>query len=202
MSFSAKLAAAKAAPRKFKDVEILLDTELSELRDELQSALDDVKRRNAADQRLTSVNNDGESELQEKLDAVIAESQDSVVTIRFFRLPGDAWADIMSRCPARPGAVMDEYYGYNMQTATKLAAPYVDSQGLIYGGRVEGDAVVPLEYAPATDAAPAVNEWADLFRVASGAEQARMESAVWELNISDPDTSLVDLKKKLATLPV
>jgi len=200
MSFSEKLAAAKAAPRKFEDVDVLLDTELAEARSALQEALDDHKRRTEGDQRLTAVDAEA-AEIQKQLDELIEKSRESIVTLRFYRLPGDAWANIQSHCPARLGVPMESDptfgYGYNMQQATKLAAPYVDGRGQIYAGRVEGDEVVPLQYRAKTADDPGVNEWDDLFSVISGAEQARIESTVYYLNVAEPTTNLVDLKKKL-----
>jgi len=201
MSFSDKLAAAKAAPRKHEDVDVLLDGDLAEMRADLQASLDDVKRRSDGDQRLAGGADPEAADLQDKLDALIAESRDSIVTLRFFRLPGEAWANIQSHCPARLGVPMESDptfgYGYNMQQAAKLAAAYTDQQGQIFAGRVEGDEVLPLRYVAPTKDNAGINEWDDLFSVISGAEQSRIESAVYSLNVAEPATNLLALKKKL-----
>ena len=193
VSFDDRLAAAKAAPKTFRDVDVLLDAGLADKREALQAALDAAKEAAKNDQRLTAPD-DESAAIQKQLDELVAESADSIITLRFFRLPGDQWADIMSHCPARVGAPMDEFYGYNMQTAAKIAAP-------INGVRVEGDSLIPLRVEPATDASPAVNQWADLFETISGAEAARIESAIWELNVYEPDSNMGRLKKALATRP-
>jgi len=193
VSFDERLAAAKAAPKDTRDVQVLLDSDLSEKREQLREALDAAKARAAQDQRLTATDDESDV-IRAQLDELIAESAESLITLRFTRLPGDVWTDITARCPARLGAPLDEYYGYNLQLAAKLAAP-------INGVRVEGDELIPLKVTPATESEPAVDQWADLFATIAGSEQARIESAIWELNVYVPDSRVGQLKKELATRP-
>jgi hypothetical protein len=193
VSFDERLATAKVRPKQYQDVEVLLDSDLSYKREALRLALDQAKAQGQIDQRLSAVDNTT-AELQEQLDDLVRESADSIITLRFYRLPGDVWADIVARCPARLGAPMDEHYGYNMQQAAKLAAP-------VNGVRIDGSELIPLRFEPATADTLAVNQWVDIFATIAGSEAARIESAIWELNVYDPDSRMGQLKKALATRP-
>jgi hypothetical protein len=182
-SFSERLAAAKAAARPTRDVQVLLDADLSEKREELRAELERVKATAANDPRLSAVDPE-ETDLQEKLDAVLEESADALVTLRFTRLPGNEWSDLTSRCPVRLDAPIDRQYGYNMQAVSTLAAP-------ISGVRVEDDAEVSLED----------SEWVDLFETISGHEFILVMDAIYELNEYEPAQRVSSLKKALATRP-
>jgi hypothetical protein len=193
VSFDDRLAAAKVRPKQHQDVEVLLDSDLSDKREALRLALEVAKATTQSDQRLSAVDTES-ADLEAQLNDLIEESADSIIRLRFYRLPGEVWADIVSRCPARIGAPMDEHYGYNMQQAAKLAAP-------INGVRVDGDELVPLRYEAATTDSPAVNQWADLWQSIAGSEASRIESAIWELNVYEPDSRMGQIKNQLATRP-
>lgn len=191
--FSERLAAAKAAPRPTKDVQVLLDDDLAAKREALQNEIDAVRAESENDPRLTGVN-PTEGKLQKKLDALLKASDEALVTLRFTRLPGDKWADITARCPVRVDAPIDRQYGYNMQAASMIAAP-------LCGVRVEGDVEVPLTVTKATEETPAVNEWADLFTTITGHEFIRIMDAIYEMNEYAPAERINSLKKALATRP-
>jgi len=196
---SEKLAAAKARPRKFVDVDVLLDTGVADARDELQRELDDAIAADEQDPRLAG-ENPAIAKIRKAIDKVLESAADSIATIRVHALPGDVWADIEARSPARPGAAGDARYGYNTQGAALKALP------LSAGWLIDGE-VVPLVVSPEvpaagdTPAVPAVDEWRDLFSTISGTEAATLESAVWELNVANPQVAIADIKKALATRP-
>lgn len=180
---SDRLAAAKGAMRPIKDVQILLDTDLAAQRESLRDEVARVKAEGELDPRLTSVN-ENEQAVQDKLDAILEESASALVTIRFKRLPGDVWADIADRCPARPDAPVDRHFGYDTLAAAKMAAP-------LSGSWLVGDEEVPLED----------SEWADLFATIAGTEATAISSAIFELNVYDPQMDIAALVKELASRP-
>ena len=186
---SEKLAAAKARPRKYIDVDVLLDSGVSDARDALQAELDDVLAADKRDPRLAG-ENPAIAKLQEAIATLLENAADSLATIRIEALPGDVWSDIESRSPARPGAPGDARYGFNTQAAAMKALP------LCAGWLIDGE-VVPLVVTPDPD----VDEWGDLFSTISGTEAATLESAVWQLNVADPQVAIADIKKALATRP-
>lgn len=196
---SQKLAAAKARPRKFIDVDVLLDVGVADARDELQRELDEALAADALDPRLSGPN-PAIAKLQKAIAKVLENAADSIATIRVHALPGDVWADIEARSPIRPGAPGDARFGYNTQSAAMKALP------LCAGWLVDGE-VIPLIVTPAEPGEghasedPAVDEWADLFATISGTEAATLESAVWELNVANPQVAIADIKKALATRP-
>ena len=193
-TFSEQLAAAKAAARPTKDVQVILDPGLSQKRAELLAEVEAAKAKAENDPRLTAVDEE-ELKVQEKLDALLEASANSLRTIRFAQLPGDKWGDITSRCPVRLDAPIDRSYGYNMQQASMMAAP-------LCGVAVEEDGTeVPLIVSDATADSPAVDEWADLFERITGHEFIRIMDAIYELNEWAPGERINTLKKQLANRP-
>jgi hypothetical protein len=192
---SEKLARAKAQPRKFLDVEILLDSGLSEQRDALEAKLTEAIKADAADQRLSS-EDPAIADLRAQIDALLDAAADDIAIIRITALPGHVWSDIERRSPVRTDAPGDMYFGFNTLAAAKLALP------LCAGWLVDGE-VVPLVVTlgdPQNDV-PAVDEWADLFETISGTESSTLESAVWQVNVADPQVAIADAKKASRTLP-
>lgn len=183
MSFSERLATAKAAPRPHRDITVSLDTDVAERR----AALEEQIAKSARDQRLSATS--PADALNAELEKLLDDAAGTLVTLRFRRLPGDEWNDITSRCPARLDAPVDVHYGYNMQRATIFAAPRS-------GVRVDGDTEVPLIVLDATPDSPAIDEWADLFSVISGIEFARIEDAIFGLNVFEPTQQLNELSKR------
>ena len=187
-SFDDVLAAAKAAPRPFQDVTVSLDDDVAKRRAELHDQLEAARAN--PDARLASK---AKPELiQEQLDELMELTANQLVTLRFSRLPGNVWADIAARCPARLDAPVDRHFGYNMQAAALIAAP-------LCGARVDGDELVPLRVEAATAESPAVNQWADLFATIAGTEATQIESAIFDLNVYEPQQRVGQLRKTLAT---
>ena len=189
-SFDDVLAAAKAAPRPFQDVTVSLDDDVAKRRAELHDEL--AAARANPDARLASKSKP--ELIQGQLDELMELTANQLVTLRFSRLPGNVWADIAARCPARIDAPVDRHFGYNMQAAAMIAAP-------LCGVRVDGDELVPLRVEAATTDTPAVNQWADLFATIAGTEATQIESAIFDLNVYEPQQRVGQLKKELATRP-
>lgn len=187
MDFKDRLATAKARPRPHKDVPVCLDDELAAKRDELLDALTEAEQADAQDARLAAKKDEHVAPIREALDALAEAAQDALVTVRFTRLPGDAWAGLTSRNPVRIDVPIDRHYGYNYDAVCLAAAMWrtEDDPETAYAHRVEGDEVFPLEPA----------EVADLFELVSGHEVSEMRDAIWSLNEYDPQQRITALVK-------
>jgi hypothetical protein len=187
-TFSERLEGAKNAVKPSRDVVVSLDADVSERRAELRELL--AKARANPDARMAARS---EPELiQEQLDELLELTAESLVTLRFTRMSGVAWAEVTARCPVRLDAAIDRQYGYNVHAVCALAAP-------LSGVRVDGDDVVPLIVSAASQGTPAVNEWADLFDTISGHEFGLIVDAIYELNEYEPASRVAQLKKEQAT---
>lgn len=175
-TFSERLAAAKAAPRPFKDVRVILDADLAKRRDALLAQLEAAEARDAEDLRLAAPSDEHSAPIRAQLDDVAREALDAVLTVRITRIPGDDWAEIVSRNPARLDVPIDKHYGYNYDAVCNAAAVFRDDDGTAYAHSVDGDDLVPLERA----------EWFDLISVISGGEATELRDAIWSLNEYEP----------------
>lgn len=185
-SVSEKLAKAKAAPRPFLDVSVALTDTLSEGREALRASLVEAKKSRAKDHA------EKVAKVEAELEALLIAEAESLLTLRFRKLPGDVWADLTAQCPLRLNSPIDRRYGYNILAVVKLAAP-------LSGVSLEGDAEVPLIVEDKSDDNPEpVNEWADLFSELSGHEVSRIVDTVYRLNEYDP-AERVDRLKKAST---
>ena len=170
-TFGEKLAAAREA-RPTKDVQVALDGELAIEREKLMAALDAA----SDEQRLASVSE--KDEIKARLDALTETANDALVTLRFTRMSGRAWAELTSKHPVRVDVPIDRRYGYNYDAACEAAA-------VVTGVRVDGDSLEPISE----------EEWRDLFDVLSGNEVGLIRDAVWSLNEFDPQQRLDALVK-------
>jgi hypothetical protein len=188
VTFQERLAARKNA-RPFKDVQVLLDDHLQAERERLEAELSRV----AGDQRLTAKS--PADEIQEQINDLY-KADDGLITLRFRRIPGNVWASLTSRHPARLDSPVDRRYGYNYDAVCAEAAEYVDADGAHYGVRLEGDEEVPLLVERKTPQNPnPANEWEDLFDALSGHEVETIRDAIWELNEYDVQVSISDRLK-------
>jgi len=176
-SFAERLAAAKAAPKPTRDVDVILDAGLGQRIDELAAELIETRSEEAADGRL-AMTFERTAAVQEKLDAARAEAHDSIVTLRFTRMPAAEWAEVIARCPVRLDSDIDREYGFDADKAGVLASP-------LCGVRLEGDDEVPLTE----------DEWRDLFATITGYEAALISDAIFALNFWGPAQRVADLKK-------
>jgi hypothetical protein len=197
--FTTRLAAAKAAAPRHDDVEVLIDGDLASLREELTVKVAAARATSADDPRLTAPPPEDAAALEAQLNELLDASEDAIVRLRFTRMPGKDWSEIISRCPPRPDAPMDRHYGYNITAATVLAAPLCGARVVGYG--TDSEHTVPLAVRPAQQDEPAVDEWADLFSVIAGSEMTLIVDAVYALNEYDPTRRAAQLKKVLATRP-
>lgn len=185
MNFDERLAAAKARPRKHRDVPVVLDQDAAEERDSLIEALAHAEKEDADDQRLAGPPAKA-APLRDALEALNDSLRESLVTLRFLQLPGDRWAELTSRHPARADVDLDKYYGYNLDAVIRSAAKYHDPlTGERYGFRLDGDTPVPLED----------DKWDTLFHILSGSEVSSIRDAVWSLNEYEPGERIEALVK-------
>lgn len=176
-SFEEKLARAKNASKKFNDVTVAFDSDVSDRRAELEAAILEASK----DVRLAA---DPAAALRSELEELLKSEQDSLTTFRFYRMRGDEWVECTARSPLRLDVPLDAQYGYNYHGACKLAA-------LRSGFRIEDDNEVALTE----------QEWTDVWSVLSGGEVTQLADAIWELNEWGPAARVHDLKKGLAGAP-
>lgn len=191
-NWTEQLAAANSARPPHGDVVITLDTKLAEERERLTIALM-VAAAAPKDERLGL-----ETEVQKiraELKALEEQMVDTLVTLRFLRIPGDAWSELTATNPARAEAPADRRYGYNLDAVVRAAAEYTDDKWK-YVFRIEDGQEIPLIIEKATlDNPHPTNEIATLFRVLSGAEVQRIRDVVWDLNDYGPQKRIAELVK-------
>lgn len=166
---------AVAAPRPTREVTISLDAGISTQIDELRGQSEALQAQAAAialesrftDPRPAKIQKQIE-ELGEQIDAAEQRAAASLVTFRFTRLEAQAWAELVSRAPARPGSTLDDGYGYNYHQVCKAAA--VQS-----GQQIEDGEDQPGDVPPET--------WQKLWTLISGNDLERICSAIFELNV-------------------
>lgn len=189
-SFSKKLAKAKAAPREFLDVTVALTDTLADDREQLKKSLAKARKSRAADR------SDRVAVVEAELDALLRAEVESLVELRFYKLDGDAWADLTAQCPLRLTSPIDRQYGYNIHAVVKLAAP-------LSGFAIEDGEEVPLTVEEKSeDNLEPVDEWAELFRVISGGEMSRIVDTVYRVNEYDPAERVNRLKKASMAMAV
>jgi hypothetical protein len=183
-SFVEKMAAAKAAPRPTLDVTVSLNKDLSEQRAALEAEL--VAAKVANDDRLSAPT--AASAVQERLDAILDEEADTLIVVRFTRLPGDAWNALTRLCPPNPASILDMHYRYGLDAVCKMAAQFISDDGTVYAHIVEGDELTTT------------NEWPQIFEAISGPEFSTIVDALYSLNVYGPSERLAELKKRSASL--
>jgi hypothetical protein len=174
MNFDERLAAAAAKPRPHRDVTVILDQEAAAERDAILERLAATEKTDAEDKRLAAPALDMEA-VQRALDAVEESARDSMVTLRFVRLPGDLWADLIWKYPPKE-AELDKFYGYDVNGVVRAVTGLVAEDGERFAFRVEDGENVPL----------APEKWAVLFRTITGTEAASIRDAVFALNEWEP----------------
>lgn len=116
---------------------------------------------------------------------------DEVVTARFWPIAGTAWRNLTAEHPPRPGVVMDQNLGYNLDAVTRNY-PHVYL--------VQGDDVVkvsdPLPKKRPGD--PERRPWFEVVDVLSAPDLKNLASAVWGLNEYDPAKRLAQAGKASA----
>lgn len=113
----------------------------------------------------------------EPIDVVIG---DEMVTLRWTRADGKAWAAECARYPMRLGVKIDEAYGYDFHAVVMAISPKTGKQV------VEGEEVALDE-----------KQWQGIFAegVLSGHDFEKIANAVWDLNEWGPQGRVAALKK-------
>ena len=114
---------------------------------------------------------------KETSDAVPVIVNGSLYELVFERADGDAWAECVSRHPARTESLIDRRYGYNFNAVVLEMAPKT--------GRLADGTVIPAE------------AWSDLIPTLAGAEIAAVTDAIWALNEWNPAQEIEKAKKAL-----
>jgi hypothetical protein len=109
-----------------------------------------------------------------------------LVTLKFYELLAEDWANITAACPPDLQSEMDRHYGYNIRNVAVLAAK--NNAVVVEDGEEIKPRVVPGE----------IDEWDDLFAVIAGSERNKITDAVLNLNQYAPDKRVADAKKALA----
>jgi hypothetical protein len=205
------IAGARSAKRAHRDVDVTLDQAIAEQLEAIDARIlateqQQIDVSTQADLELAEATRDARmssprtGEIEAARDAKIGElteqleqleqeraalADGTLITIRFTQLPGQVWAEIGARNPARPDVLIDQIYHYNYHDAAKQAAAYRDPEDA--GGRAYAELVVPAE----GDAEPTLEpispeQWVGIFEVISGHEFERIASAIWDLNDYGP----------------
>ncbi len=129
-----------------------------------------------------------ESRPEPVLQAVVV--GDDLFQVELRRLDGMDWAGVTAECP--PTDESGARYGYDINKAALIAcrrfSRLLDSDG------------EPVDMSVTRDAKGAVTDdpWANVFKAISGAEIGAIAAMWWGLNMLDPNTRVVELKKALA----
>lgn len=170
------IAGAKKAPKQHRDVELYLDNDISDQIAVLERELDTLH----SDTRLGDPR---PQQIRDQIAAIEAEAAESIIVLRFTRMPADEWAEITARCPQRFEAPVDRIYGYNVHDAARAAAP---ASGVRLIAQAEG--------APIEEALPD-EQWDELFEVMSGREFTNIVDAIFDLNDYTPQQRLDAARK-------
>lgn len=106
------------------------------------------------------------------------------------RLDGMDWSAITAECP--PKSARDVGLGYDSNKAAFIACKQ--------HGRLLDKSGEPVSMAPLVDESGKVESdpWVDLFNEISGTESDAITATWWQMNVNDPNTRVVALKKALA----
>ena len=186
-TFAEKKAAALAAKRPHRDVTVTLDIGLSEERTALikaHSALTDEREAilKSDDRRLTSVPDTTDVDkriaaIDKKVMALAKREAGTLVTLRFYKVPGDEWADLTATHPIRENSTLDRRFGYNMHGVCRASA-------VTYGRVLDGD--IELEQSEA--------EWDEIWHLLGGSEFSDVANAIYNQNEFEPAQRLERLK--------
>jgi hypothetical protein len=209
------IANARTAPRPHRDVQVTLDAaiaariqaiderllalnqeqiDLTEQADaELTAATADARLGDPRRDEITTARDAAVDEVQNRIDALDDErealTEGTLVTFRFSQLPGQAWADLGARHPARIDVNIDRAYGYNYHEVAKAAAAFRDLDAF---GRPTGEGYAARVIPPESDDAEATTEpvspeqWDALWGILTGHEFERIATALWALNDYGP----------------
>lgn len=186
-TFAEKKKKAQSAKPEFRDVVVSLDSGVSaervsvnEDREAVLVELDALS--SAAAERLSGVADTSALDkklalLDKRLEKLENADQDSLVTVRLYKVPPVTWSGFTERFPARDGIELDGFFGCDMRAVCRAAAV---GHGRILDGEEE------LEQSE--------EEWAELWGLIQIPEFNAVMDATFELNVTAPAARLTRLK--------
>jgi hypothetical protein len=196
-SISDRIKAGRGKTPEFRDVDVILDghvsAQITKLEDEIEvydqkvAALEEEKQRLHPQLPTRPVR---EKELDEEIaglqerSSTLEEQRDelrkgTVVTLRFDKMPGEQWAALAARHPARIDVTIDRLSGYDYQATARDAAPLC---GYALG---EDESREDLSK----------EDWDGLWPILSGREAENIATSLWELNDWSPRRKIEAAKK-------
>jgi DNA repair exonuclease SbcCD ATPase subunit len=199
-SIAARIKKARTAKPDYRDVDVVIDRDVAEQIEELDKQIGDeqtaITTLEEEKERLTpDLRNDDPR--PRKLDEQIAEHQakadelevkrsllqaGTLLTLRFEKMKGEAWAAIAAKHPARLDSTIDRLSGYNYHATAREAAPV---SGYALGKNETREDLKP-------------DDWVGLFEIMSGREMENLAASLWELNDFGP-RKRVDAARKAFT---
>ncbi|MBS1674644.1 MAG: hypothetical protein JSS74_11860, partial [Actinobacteria bacterium] len=129
MSFEDKIARAQAAQEarpRYKEVPVSLESELSEERDRLMQQIGELTAEReqiiAAAAGVLTLAPDTRTvdrklnQVAKKIQHIDELDRDNLITVRVYKLGGDAWLDLVAGHPPRGNSAIDLGSGYNVNT--------------------------------------------------------------------------------------
>jgi hypothetical protein len=178
MDINEKISKAKAREdekgRPSKVVTVSLDADVSERLNELQAALEAEKQKRQ-DGRLAKES--PIAKLLKQIDETQAEFADTLVDLKFTRMIGNDWSDLVITNPPREDSLPDMVvFGYNFHAVTRAAA--VKSGRALAGTDDEVGTEMSEE------------QWDDLFQLMAGGDHETIANAVYSLNEGDSNRAV------------
>lgn len=115
---------------------------------------------------------------------------DDIFHVEIRRLDGMDWSAITASCP--PSGARDVGLGFNSNKAAFIACKE-------HGRLLDGDGnAVDMASVKDDNGNVVEDPWADLFKAISGTESDAITATWWHMNVNDPNTRVVALKKAWA----
>lgn len=199
-SIATRIKRARAAKPDYRDVDVVIDRDVADKIDDLQeqiathetaiSAIAEEAARLKPDLRnddpRTRQWDADRKQHEDEIDRLEAERSalqaGTLLTLRFEKMPGEEWAAIAAKHPARLDSTIDRLSGYNYHATAREAAP---ASGYALGKDEKREDLKP-------------EDWAGLFDIMSGREMENLASSLWELNDFGP-RKRVDAARKAFT---
>ncbi len=171
VSLNDRLVAAESRSTPQVDLDVVLDSGVADRIADIEEKLAGL----TLDGRLADAR---PIELHKQLDEARAEAADTLLTLRFTKLDGLAWAALTLKNVMRPDVPVDLMYGYNFHAVCQAAAQ-------LTGTEVDGE----------TTSAISDKQWERLWNVLPGRDVQRICDAVWGLNEYGPEQRVEAAKK-------
>lgn len=201
MPLADQLAAARsAADEQHYDVDLYFGTTLSAdldniaeqkaaIAQQVEAAVKNPDRRLGQGSGIRDLQNQIE-ELDQRAAELKQQASGNLTLLRFWRLPGDAYATLMAKHPPRLDVPLDLDAEYNTDEVAKAAATYA-AEDRFYGAEVAPDGTT-------TPLTPDIV--ADLWKIASGRDVDRIRRTILILNDYAPRYEINAAKKARADI--